>query len=151
MFQDFILGSGYDQPSEVRRFALLCSSLAAEGYRIGIEPCPADIGNDETVCLLANSFQPSLAAGYSRAQFNRMNQHVCENCLQFLTDLRDLAARCRDAKKGVEELIHHRFVAGLTIEAIRQQLFGQTDELPSIMHRQSLKSPRVRMRNHIPW
>ena len=81
MFEDFILCSGYDQLSEARPLPLLRSTLGAEGYRICIELCPADIGYDEIVTRLANRVQPRQSAIYSRAQFNRRNQHVSENCL----------------------------------------------------------------------
>ena len=49
--------------------------------------------------------------------------------MQFVTELRTPAARCRYATTGGHELILDRFVAALTNERIREQLFLQTDNL----------------------
>ena len=63
---------------------------------------------DDTVTLLANHFQPPQSAIYSRAHFHRRNEHVGENWLQYVTELRTFEERCRFATTGVEELIRDR-------------------------------------------
>ena len=97
MFQDCILGEGYDQLCEPRRLALIRGSLCAEVYLICRDMCTSEISYDGTVTRLANRFQPDQSAINSRTQFNRRYQHVGENCLQVVTELPTLAARCRYA------------------------------------------------------
>ena len=120
---------GYDQLSEARRLALLLRLLGPEGYPICIELCRADIGYYETETRLANRSQPRQSAIYSRAQFKRRNQHFGENCMQFVMEVRTLAARCRYTSMGVDGLIRDRFVPGLNNDRISEQLFLQIDNL----------------------
>ena len=105
-------------------------SLGAEGYRVCLVLYPADITYDDTVTCLPNLFKPSQPSIYSRAQFDRQNMHVCENCLQFATELRSLAARSRYARTGVAELTPDRVVVGRTKDHIRDQLSTNLSAYP---------------------
>ena len=128
-YEDDLLKTGLDTDAEDRKMAFLRSSIGTEGYRICAELCPPGTNYDQTVELLKNRFAPQPSAIFARSQFNRRVQQNSENSLQFVTELRTLAARCSYPNDIRDELIRDRFVAGCSNARLRERLLLEPDNL----------------------
>ena len=129
MFEDHLVATGLDKVTEVRKLAILRSSLGTEGYRICSELCTRDSSYNDTIQQLESRFAPKQSVICARANFNRRIQSHHENFLEFVTSLRALAAKCNYPDSIRDELIRDRFVAGCSTDRLRERLLLQDDTL----------------------
>ena len=130
LFDDHLLADNLDGVGKKRKLAILRSSLGAEGFRICTDHCPEnDISYAETVRRLEQRFAPAPSRILARAQFNRRVQQPDEDCAQYATALRVLAAKCGYLEAIVPELVRDRVVAGCRDEKIRERLLQEPDTL----------------------
>ena len=130
MFNDHLLAYDLDNISGAGKLAILRSSLGAEGYRICIDLCPKDdVTYDKVLAKLSNRFAPKVSVIYARSVFHRRVQSSDENCVQFVTALRSLLAKCDYAEAIRSEIMRDRFVAGAVSDKIRERLMLEDDTL----------------------
>ena len=129
MFNDHLLAYDLDNISEARKLAILRNSLGAEGYRICIDLCPEDITYDTVIARLSNRFAPKMSVIYARSVCHRRVQSSDENCVQFVTALRSLLAKCDYAEAIRSEILRDRFVAGAVSDKIKERLILEGDTL----------------------
>ena len=130
MFKDHMVAYDLDGLAEARKVALLKSSLGTEGYKVCLHLCPEDdLTLNEVLARLSSRFSPKVSKIYARSIFHRRSQLQGETCIQFVSSLRVLIAKCdyNDAVKV--ELLRDRFVAGCLSDKIREKLLLENDDM----------------------
>jgi hypothetical protein len=124
------MGIGQDELPEARRIAILKSSLGAEGYRVCLSLCAGDnLSFDDVLARLTDRFAPKVSNIFARSVFHRRAQLQGESCVQFVTALRSLMAKCGYDEHVQAELLRDRFVAGCDSDTIREKLLLEPDTL----------------------
>ncbi len=130
MFKDHMVAYGQDELAEARRIAILKSSLGAEGYRICLSLCAdGGLSYDDVLARLSNRFAPKVSNVFARSVFHRRAQMQGESCVQFVTAIRALMAKCEYQEGFQAELLRDRFIAGCASEKIREKLLLEPDTL----------------------
>ncbi len=130
MFKDHMIAYGQDELTDARKVAILKSSLGAEGYRICMSLCTEHtLSIDDILGRLGNRFAPKVGVICARAVFHRRAQVAGESCIQFVTALRTLMAKCGYNDGMQAELLRDRFVAGCSSDKIREKLMLEPDDL----------------------
>jgi DNA-directed RNA polymerase subunit RPC12/RpoP len=130
MFKDHMIAYGQDELPEARRIAILKSSLGAEGYRVCLSLCAGDnLSFDDVLARLTDRFAPKVSNIFARSVFHRRAQLQGESCVQFVTALRSLMAKCGYDEHVQAELLRDRFVAGCDSDTIREKLLLEPDTL----------------------
>jgi hypothetical protein len=130
MFKDHMIAYGQDELPESRMIAILKSSLGAEGYRVCLSLCAGDnLSFDDVLARLTDRFAPKVSNIFARSVFHRRAQLQGESCVQFVTALRSLMAKCGYDEYVQAELLRDRFVAGCASDTIREKLLLEPDTL----------------------
>ena len=117
-----------DGMPEVRKVAILRSSLGAEGYRICMSLCPGpDLTVRQVLTRLEARFAPRVSKIYARSFFHRRSQLHIETCVQFVSQLRALLTKCDYNEHVRNELLRDRFLAGCSSDKIREKLMLEQD------------------------
>ena len=120
MYEDYLLAVGFPTPAvgalefaavAQRKAALLRASLGTEGYRLycTLTVDPRERYEDAVTKLAAYFEQPSSAI-FARAQFTRCQQRPGETVAQYVTTLREMAAKCEFAAEQLNERVRDQLV-----------------------------------------
>ena len=91
MFSDHQLAYDLDSIAEVRKKAILRSSLGVEGYHICMDLSPkAKVTINTLLTRLGNRFALKESVFYARSVFHRQCQSCDKQCMQFVIALRSV-------------------------------------------------------------
>ena len=108
-----MVANDLDSMPEVRKVAILRSSLGAEGFKVCMSSCPRDdLTLKEVMDKLQARFAPKVSKIYARTMFHREPQGHGESCLQFSSRLRVMIDKCGYHDQVKDELLRDRFIAG---------------------------------------
>ena len=130
MFKDHMVAYDLDGLAEARKVALLKSSLGTERYKLCLHLCPEDnLTLNEVLARLSSRFSSKVSKIYARSNFRRWSQLQGETCIQFVSSLRVLIAKC-DYNEAVKvELLRDRFVAHCLSNKNREKLLLENDDM----------------------
>jgi hypothetical protein len=130
MSRDHMVAYDLDSMPEVRKVAILRSSLGAEGFKVCMSLCPPDdLTLKEVMDKLQARFAPKVSKIYARTMFHREPQGHGESCLQFSSRLRVMIDKCGYHDQVKDELLRDRFIAGVSSEKIREKLMLESDDI----------------------
>jgi hypothetical protein len=129
LFNKFLLASGLDAGPEARKLALLRNNLGTERYPIFSELVQPSATYQETIKAIEKRFHQKATVIFSHHKFNRSYQYHSEKILDFVIDLRTLAAKCDYPEGMFDQLLRDRFVDATINREIREQLFRENDNL----------------------
>jgi hypothetical protein len=123
MFADHMVAYDLSGMPEMRKVAILRTSLGAEGYKICMSLCPEpDLNMRKVLARLEARFAPKVSKIYARSVFHRRSQFHDETCVQFVSQLRAFLTKCDYNERLRDELLRDRFVAGCSSEKIRENV-----------------------------
>jgi transposase InsO family protein len=130
MFEDYLLAVDFPVATEQlpRKAALLRASLGIEGYRVmtSLMQDPRE-PYDQLVQHLTTHFDRRPSLIFERAVFTRRVQSGAETVAQFVTELREKAAKCGFAAAQVDERVRDQMVAWLYEPKMRERLLQEPD------------------------
>jgi transposase InsO family protein len=130
MFEDWLVAigfpSGEGEEHVARKAALLRASLGTEGYRIYSSLVVDRRENyDSAKGHLAEHFDKRASTFYQRATFTRRQQQPGETITQYVSALREMAARCDFTAAELDDRVRDQFVAWVASDEIRKRLFQE--------------------------
>jgi hypothetical protein len=130
MFEDYLLAVDFPAAAEhlPRKAALLRASLGVEGYRVyaSLARDPRE-PYDQLVAHLTTHFDRRPSLIFERAVFTRRVQSGSETVAQFVTELREKAAKCGFNAAHVDERVRDQMVAWLFEPKMRERLLQEPD------------------------
>ena len=128
MFALHLTATGFADTTanKARKAALLKASLGVEGYRV-YRSLTTDVSEsyDNAITTLTPHFDRRPSQVYLRAQFTRRMQQSGESIAQFVTVLRELAARCEFSANELSVRVRDQFVAWVRDDKIRERLLQE--------------------------
>ena len=108
-----------------KRVAILISVIGASNYELLQDSCAPALPNSKTFkdlsVVLKNHFQPQPTVIAERYKFHERKQKNNESIMDYLADLKKLAANC-EFKDFLDEALRDRLVCGLYNEDTRRRL-----------------------------
>jgi hypothetical protein len=129
LFDDWLLAIGFPDTEAfaARKAAILRASLGPEGSRIYYSLAPKTTVEDFTAVAnrMQTYFGTTASDIYNRAQFTRHQQRPGETIAQFISTLRELAAKCNFPDSQVDERVRDQFAACCADNRIRERLLQE--------------------------
>ncbi len=162
LFDDWLLAIGFPDTEAfaARKAAILRASLGPEGSRIYYSLAPTTTVEDFTAVAnrMQTYFGTTASDIYNRAQFTRHQQRPGETIAQFISTLRELAAKCNFPDSQVDERVRDQFAACCADNRIRERLLQEPgtktladlELLALTMTTRRRPSPRRRLRPSLP-
>jgi len=128
MFEDWLLAIGFPSTEAhgARKAALLRASLGTEGFRI-YSSLVVDRreGYEAAKTHVSEHFDQRAGTFYQRAQCTRRQQDSGETIAQFVSTLREMAAKCDFSAAELDNRVRDQFVAWVASSEIRKRLFQE--------------------------